>query len=92
MIAAWTKRSGWWAFDFPTSAAPTSAWSPSFARLVRLMFDGPGEDHGLILREGNEAVGTFHQWTELNTSADLPDELFSFDPDIDAPAEPRACR
>jgi hypothetical protein len=43
---------------------------------------------GLVLREGNDALGSFHEWTELNIDADLPDHLFTFDPDTDLLADP----
>jgi hypothetical protein len=33
---------------------------------------------GLLLREGNRAFGTSAEWTELDTSADLSDDLFEF--------------
>jgi hypothetical protein len=33
---------------------------------------------GLLLREANAAFGTFHEWIELDTDADVPDELFSW--------------
>lgn len=32
---------------------------------------------GLLLREGSAAFGTFHEWTSLDTAANLPDELFT---------------
>jgi hypothetical protein len=43
---------------------------------------------GLLLREGNDAFGTFHEWTELDTTAELPDELFRFNPQTDTLAQP----
>lgn len=33
---------------------------------------------GLLLRTGNATFDTFHQWVELDTDADLPDELFEY--------------
>jgi hypothetical protein len=34
-------------------------------------------DTGLVLREGNAEFGTFHEWVEVDTEADLPDHLFT---------------
>jgi hypothetical protein len=33
---------------------------------------------GLLLREANKALGSFHEWIELDTHADLPDDLFTW--------------
>lgn len=44
-------------------------------------------DTGLIMRAGSEAFGTFHEWTDLDTDADLPAALFTLNPDIDILAE-----
>lgn len=35
---------------------------------------------GLVLRDANAAFGTYHEWIELDTDADLPDELFAWHP------------
>lgn len=43
---------------------------------------------GLVLRQGNDTFGSFHEWTALDTEAELPDELFTFDPETDALADP----
>jgi hypothetical protein len=41
---------------------------------------------GLLLRAGNDAFDWVEEWTELDTGADLPDELFRWDgPAVDAP-------
>jgi hypothetical protein len=45
-------------------------------------------DTGLVLRQANQAFDTFHEWTEIDTDADLSDELFIFDPDADTIADP----
>lgn len=32
----------------------------------------------LVLREGNDAFGTFHEWTELITDPEIDDALFTW--------------
>lgn len=84
-------------FTIPTGpeAAVTflgrAAWSVELAPPphkpfpMQLVIDA---DTGLILREGNDALGSFHEWAELDPDADLPDGLFTFDPDSDVLADP----
>ena len=42
-------------------------------------------DTGLVLRQSNEHFGTYHEWIELDTDADPPDDLFTWR-DADYPA------
>jgi hypothetical protein len=35
---------------------------------------------GLVLCEANSAFATLHEWTQLDTDADLPDSLFTWSP------------
>jgi hypothetical protein len=41
---------------------------------------------GLLLREANQAFDTYNEWAELDTDADLPDDLFTWN-DTDQIAE-----
>ena len=95
-------RDRWSGDDFTRPSGPArevrflgrSAWEielappPRKPHPMQLIVD---QQTGLVLREGNAAFGTFTEWTSLDLTAELPDDLFVWRDGHDvlaAPPEP----